>query len=87
MIYDENMLTFLKLLILTRLESYYDPSPSTNQSTSLKSGLTLSSFAYVRMFIRTDTITRNNEPLFKLVLWFVLGRGSIDPLSQTIKQS
>ena len=29
------------------------------------------------MYGRTDTITRNNEPLFKLVLWFVLGRGSI----------
>ena len=26
---------------------------------------------------RTDTITRNNASLFKLVLWFVLGRGSI----------
>ena len=29
------------------------------------------------MYGRTDTFTRNNEPLFKLVLWFVLGRGSI----------
>ena len=28
------------------------------------------------MYVWTDTITRNNEPLFKLVLWFVLGRGS-----------
>ena len=32
---------------------------------------------YVRMHWRADTITRNNEPLFKIVLWFVLGRGSI----------
>ena len=32
--------------------------------------------SYVRMYGRTDTINRNNEPLFKLVLWLVLGRGS-----------
>ena len=32
---------------------------------------------YVRTDGRTDTINRNNEPLFKLVLYFVLGRGSI----------
>ena len=29
------------------------------------------------LYGQTDTITRNSEPLFKLVLWFVLGRGSI----------
>ena len=60
----------------TRLESYNDPRPSTNQSTSLKSGLTLWSVCFV-FYRRTDTITRSNEPPFKLVLWFVLGRGSI----------
>ena len=32
---------------------------------------------YVRTYVKTDTITKNNEPLFKLVLGFVLGRGSI----------
>ena len=32
--------------------------------------------SYVRMYGRTDTINRNNEPLFKLMLWLVLGRGS-----------
>ena len=30
---------------------------------------------YVR--VRTDTINKYNEPLFKLVLWFVFGRGLI----------
>ena len=70
-----------------RLESYNDPRPSTNQSTSLKSGLNLWSVClvlyvltyvrtYGRMDVWTDTINRNNEPLFKLVLWFVLGSGS-----------
>ena len=70
--------------MLTRLGSYNDSRPSTNQSTCLKSGLTLLSVCfvrtyvtYVRKYVQTDTITRNNEPLFKLVLWFVLGRGSI----------
>ena len=29
------------------------------------------------MYVRTDTITRNNKPLFKIVLWLVLRRGSI----------
>ena len=48
-----------------------------NQSTSLKSGLIFDRFVLF-CFVRTDTITRNNEPLFKLVLWFVLGRGSIE---------
>ena len=48
---------------ITRLESCNDPRPSTNQNTSCTDG-------------RTDTITRNNEPLFKLVLWFFLGRGT-----------
>ena len=28
-------------------------------------------------YVRTDAITRNNEPLFKLVLLLILGRGSI----------
>ena len=50
--------------------------PSTNQSTSMKSGLTLWSVCFV-LYGRSDTITRNNESLFKLVLWLVLGRGSI----------
>ena len=71
-----NMQNLAENLITTRLESYNDPRPSINQSTSLKSGLTLWSVCFVlygRMCGRTDTITRNNEPLFKLVL----GRGSI----------
>ena len=61
----------------TRLESYNDPRPSTNQSTSLKSGWILWSVCfvlYVRMYGQTDTFTRNNE---SLVLWSVLG---VDPL-------
>ena len=64
----------------TRLESYNVSRPSTKQSTSFKSGIIFDRFVlfctYVH-YIRTYTITRNNEPLFKLVLWFVLGRGSI----------
>ena len=71
----------------TRLESYNDPRPST----ILKSGLIFDRFVlfctyvYVRTYVRTDTITRNNEPLFKLVLWFVLGRGS-KKYSTTLKK-
>ena len=64
---------------ITRLESYNDPRPSTNQNTSLKSGLIFDRF----VLFCTNTITRNNEPLFKLVIWFVLGRGSIDKLEKS----
>ena len=63
-----------------RNKTWVDPRPSTNQSTILRYGLTLWSVRYIRTYVRTngrtDTITKNNEPLFKLVLWFVLGRGS-----------
>ena len=65
------------LIQITRLESYNDPRPSTNQSTSLKSGLIFDWFVLFCTDGRTDTITRNNEPPFKLVLCFVLKRGSI----------
>ena len=72
------LLWYLKCInFKTRLESYNDPRPSTNQSTSFKRGLIFDRFVLFCTYVRTDTITRNNESLFKLVLWFVLGRGSI----------
>ena len=39
---------------LTRLKSYNDPRPSTNQSISLKNGLTLWSMCFVRTYVCTD---------------------------------
>ena len=39
---------------ISRLESYNDPHPSTNQSTSLKSGLTLRSVCFVCTYVLTD---------------------------------
>ena len=41
-----------------------------------KKGLTLWTVWFV-LYVRTYAITWNNEPLFKLEVWFVLGRGSI----------
>ena len=66
-------------ITIARLESYNDPRPSTNHSTGLENGLAflIGLICLVRMYARTDTITKNNEPLFQLVLWFVLERGSI----------
>ena len=72
----KSILTSLKKKLVKRLQSYYDPRPSANQSTTLKNGLTLWSVCFVLMYGWRDTITKYNEPLFKLVLWFVLGRGS-----------
>ena len=43
---------------------------------------------YVHMYGRTDTITRNKEPPFKLVLlWFVLGHGSLYGTTQVLSST
>ena len=52
------------------LESYNDPRPRINQSIEKWfNSLIVVFFTYVRTYVRTDTITRDNEPLFKLVLF------------------
>ena len=37
--------------------------------------------------VLTDSITRNNEPLFNPVLWFVLGRGSKMVIPQDLNET
>ena len=59
-----------------------DPRPSTNQSTSLKNGSLFLVMVSIRTYVRTYVRTKQNKPikikpLFKLVLWLVLGRGSL----------
>ena len=57
-----------------RLEPYNDPRSSSNQSTSLKSGLTLWSVCFV-LYVRTlHTDGRTPSPEI-MMFWFVLGRG------------
>ena len=72
---------FSPVAIFTRLESYNHPSPSTNQITSLKNGLTLLIGVFVHTWVGTC-----KEPLLKFVFWLELGRGSriaiFDPLGQ-----
>ena len=58
----------------------FDSRPSTNQNTSLKSGSLFLVMVYVRPYIRTYKTKHTDQrvkPLFKLVLWLVLGRGSL----------
>ena len=61
----------------------FDPRPSTNQSTSLKSGslfLVMVSVCPCVCNVRTYKTKQPDQrvkPLFKLVLWLVLGRGSL----------
>ena len=55
----------------------FDPSPSTNQSTSLKSGSLFLVMVSVRTYVQNKTNRSKINPLFKLVLWLVLGRGSL----------
>ena len=55
-----------------------DPRLSTNQSTSLKSGsLYLVMVSVLRPSVRTKRNEQRIKPIFKLVLWLVIGRGSL----------
>ena len=55
---------------------FIDPRPSTNQSTSLKSGSLFLVMVSVRTY-KTKQTDQRVKPLCKLVLWLVLGRGSL----------
>ena len=54
-----------------------DPRPSTNQSTSLKSGSLFLVMVSDRTYVGTKHTDKKVKPFFKLVLWLVFGRGSI----------
>ena len=64
---------FLVFFVLGILQlSIIDPSPSTDQSTSLKSGSLFLVMVSVRQYKPNQTNQRV-KPLFKLVFWLVLG--------------
>ena len=52
---------------------FFDPRPSTNQSTSLKSGSLFLVIVSVRPY-KTKQTDQRVKSLFKLVLWLVIGR-------------
>ena len=55
---------------------FFDPRPSTIQSRSLKSGSLFLVMVSVRPY-KTKHTDQRVKPFFKLVLWLVLGRGSL----------
>ena len=94
MMYRKLVTSFLAILICSWpytvrrqednvVRKFFDPRPSTNQSTSLKSGslflVMVSVRPYIRMYVQNKTKQTDQtvKPLFKLVIWLVLGRGSL----------
>ena len=75
----------------------FDPRSSTNQSTSLKNGslflVMVSIHTSIRMYVcivltyKTKQTDQRVKTLFKLVLWLVLGRGSLYDSSLVINIS